>query len=434
MDADKNRSGFSSVSSVVNKTIFGALLGLIVITAIPYGTVEPWWKAAFVCAVFALSIVALVSGSFRIEGGAIFLPMLALAVLAFVQTLSLGSLEVAGLSVWNTISADPYQTRFFALQMLALTACLALFYRYANTEHRINVLVYTILAVAIATAIFGILRQTTQHQIGFVLPLLKPAQGYGQFINKNHFAYLMEMSFGLGLGLALAGGVKRERLPIYLALLLPIWTALVLSNSRGGILAMLVQIVVAALFLMSRQSVALKAALVIVLVAGILFGTLWVGGDRLASNFEAATNELSTTRAGASRNEIWRATLKMFAAHPILGVGLGGYWIGITAYHDASGLMTPQEAHNDYLELLSSGGIIGFAIGVWFVIAFVRATRRNLWAEDMRTVRLGAILGITGVAAHSLVDFGLHILVNAIVFLALISIATRENSDPCPLR
>jgi O-antigen ligase len=434
MDADKNRSGFSSVSSVVNKTIFGALPGLIVITAIPYGTVEPWWKAAFVCAVFALSIVALVSGSFRIEGGAILLPMLALAVLAFVQTLSLGSLEVAGLSVWNTISADPYQTRFFALQMLALTACLALFYRYANTEHRISVLVYTILAVAIASAIFGILRQTTQHQIGFVLPLLKPAQGYGQFVNKNHFAYLMEMSFGLGLGLALAGGVKRERLPIYVALLLPIWTALVLSNSRGGILAMLVQIVVAALFLMSRQSVALKAALVIVLVAGILFGTLWVGGDRLASNFEAATNELSITRAGASRNEIWRATLKMFAAHPILGVGLGGYWIGITAYHDASGLMTPQEAHNDYLELLSSGGIIGFAIGVWFVIAFVRATRRNLWAEGMRTVRLGAILGITGVAAHSLVDFGLHILVNAIVFLALISIATRENSDPCPLR
>ena len=62
---------------------------------------------------------------------------------------------------------------------------------------------------------------------------------------------------------------------------------------------------------------------------------------------------------GASRNEIWRATLKMFAAHPILGVGMGGYWIGITAYHDASGLMTPQEAHNDYLELLSSGGLIG---------------------------------------------------------------------------
>jgi O-antigen ligase len=420
MDADK------AVSSMVNKTIFGLLLGLIVLAAIPYGTVEPWWKAAFVCAVFAIFIVALVSGSFRIQGGAILLPMLALAVLAFVQTLSLGSLEVAGFSVWNTISADPYQTRFFALQMFALTACLALFYRYANTENRIRVLIYTILAVAIASAVFGILRHTTQREIGYVLPLLKPNQGYGQFINKNHFAYLMEMALGLGLGLAIAGGVKRDRLLIYFALLLPIWTALVLSNSRGGILAMLVQIVVATLFLMSRQSVALKALLVVVLVVGILFGTLWVGGDRLASNLEATTNELSTTRAGASRNEIWRATLKMFAAHPILGVGLGGYWIGITAYHDASGLMTPQEAHNDYLELLSSGGVIGFAIGVWFLVAVVRATRRNINIE-----RLGAILGIAGVAAHSLVDFGLHILVNAIIFLVLIAIATTKKSDPC---
>src|SRR5829696_3413727 len=180
MDADKYGSGFSSASSVANKIVFGALLGLIVIAAIPYGTVEPWWKAAFVCAVFAICIVALieslVSGSLRIQGGAILLPMLALAVLAFVQTLSFGSLEVASLTVWNTISADPYQTRFFALQMLALTACLALFYRYAHDERRIRVLVYTILGVAIASAIFGILRHTTQHQTGFVLPLLKPNQ------------------------------------------------------------------------------------------------------------------------------------------------------------------------------------------------------------------------------------------------------------------
>ena len=95
--------------------------------------------------------------------------------------------------------------------------------------------------------------------------------------------------------------------------------------------------------------------------------------------------------------------------------------------------MTPQEAHNDYLELLSSGGVIGFAIGVWFVVAVVRATRRNLLSGDMRILTIGAVFGIVGVAAHSLVDFGLHILINAIVFLALISIATRENSDPCRL-
>ena len=428
----------------MNRLIFIALLGLIIITPIPYGTVEPWWKAAFVCAVFAICIVALIetlkNRIDRIENSQILLPMLALSLLAFLQTLSLGSRTEANLSVWNTISADPYQTRFFALQMLALTTLLALLYRYASTEPRVRVLVYTVLAIAVASAVFGILRQTTQQDTGFLLPLLKKNQGYGQFINKNHFAFLMEMAFGLGLGIILGGGVARERLMIYIALLLPIWIALVLANSRGGILAMLAQVVVAVLLLISSprdyqlpkvaQSAALREALLVVLVAGILFGTFWVGGDRLASNFENATAEITsaTTRAGASRNEIWRATLKMFAAHPLVGVGLGAYWIGITAYHDASGLMTPQEAHNDYLELLSSGGLIGLALGVWFVVAVVRKIRLNLSFDTgyKRAVRLGAILGITGVAAHSLVDFGLHIMANAVVVIVLLMIATSR--------
>jgi hypothetical protein len=145
--------------------------------------------------------------------------MFALSALAFIQTLSLGSRSEANLQVWNAISADPYQTRFFALQMLALTTFLALLYRYASTERRIRVLVYTVLAIAVVSAVFGILRQSTQQQTGFLLPLLKQNQGYGQFINKNHFAYLMEMAFGLGLGIILGGGVKRDRLMIYLALL-----------------------------------------------------------------------------------------------------------------------------------------------------------------------------------------------------------------------
>lgn len=425
---------------ILNKFVFGALIVLIVLTPIPYGTVEPWWKAAFVCAVFAICILALIDNLLTrdtdIRGRSVLLPMLALAALAFIQTLSLGSRTEANLQVWNAISADPYQTRFFALQVLALTAFLALLYRYARTERRVRVLVYTVLAVAIASAIFGILRQNTQQGTGFLLPLLKQNQGYGHFINKNHFAYLMEMAFGLGLGLIL-GGVKRDRVMIYAALLVPIWTALVLANSRGGVLAMIAQVFCAVLLLISLRdyelpkvvnSFAVKVILLVVLIGGVLIGTLWVGGDRLATNFEATPSEFTsaTTSEGASRNEIWRATLKTFGAHPIFGIGLGGYWIGITAYHDASGLLTPQEAHNDYLELLSSGGVIGFALGVWFAVAVIRQARANLLSEGgyMRAVRFGAILGLAGVAAHSLVDFGLHIMTNAVVFLTLIMIAT----------
>jgi O-antigen ligase len=428
----------------LNRVIFGALVGLLIVAAIPYGTVEPWWKAAFVCAAFGLCIIAiveiLISGATDLPGKPVLLPMLALSAFAYLQTLSLGPLTVEpSLQVWNSISADPYQTRFFVLQLLALTVCLALLYRYARTEARIRILIFTILGIAVASAVFGILRQTTQHETGFILPLLKQNQGYGQFINKNHFAYLMEMAFGLGLGILVSGVVKKDRVLIYVSLLLPIWTGLVLSNSRGGILAMLTQIVVSGLLFLNskvlpnitRTSV-VRVALIVVLAVGVLLGTLWVGGDRLASNFEAAGTEFSQTRSeGARRTEIWRASLKMFAAHPLLGVGFGGYWIGITAYHDASGVMTPQEAHNDYLEILSSGGIIGFAIAIWFSFAVIRAARKNLSTDTgyMRAARLGSVLGIIGAAVHSLFDFGLHIIANAAVFITLLMIATTQNTD-----
>ena len=387
---------------------------LVVITPIPYGTVEPWWKAAFICAVFGVCILAAIEiNSFGLDPWLPVWPMLALSALAFVQS-------------WTRISADNFETRFVSLQLAGLAVFLALLYRYAATPERMRVLIFVIVGVAVVSAVFGTLRQTTQHDVGFVLPLLRPKQGFAQFVNKNHFAFLMEMAFGLAVGLVI-GERSRQGL-IYLGFLPPLWVGLVLSNSRGGILAMLVQVVIAALLLTKR--LALRVALATALVAGVLVGTLWVGGDRLISNFEHASSEVAldtnTARDGASRNEIWRATLKLFAAHPILGAGLGGYWIAITAYHDAPGTLTPQEAHNDYLELLASGGVIGFALGVWFVVSVVRLAQKNLWSStgSLRAVRIGAILGLAGVAVHSLVDFGLHLTGNTAVFLVLIMLAT----------
>lgn len=439
------------LSRVLSIVVCVALLAVMIIGVVPYGGAEFWWKAFLTSAVFSISILALLemylTDSWRIEGGFVLVPAIALAAFAWLQTISLGDTQHTGLpsSVWNSISADPFSTRFFVLQLLALVLAAAMLYRHANTDLRMITILNLIIGIAVVSAIYGILRQTTQHSLGFGLPLLKVDQGYGQFINKNHFAYLMEMGFGLTLGITAGGGVKRDRGLIYLGALLPIWTALVLSNSRGGILAMLAQIVSAVLLFTFvarrdqhanttashlRGSIPARVGLVIVLVAGVMFGTLWMGGDRLATKLEQANHEFDPAaaeiRQNARRNQIWRATWHMFAAHPIAGTGLGAYWIAIPEYHDASGTMTPQEAHNDYLELLASGGLVGFALGVWFVVLVVRRVQRNLNIEDRfrRAAVFGAMLGLVGIAVHSLVDFGLHVFGNAILFTALLVIAT----------
>jgi O-antigen ligase len=446
-----------SVAGVLSTIVFISLLGLIVLTAIPYGTSHAWWKALFVCVVFTLAILWLVEGlisdGWLKDSWPLALPLAALAIFSLLQTLAFvnqsGNPAGIGFATWNAISADPYQTRFFALELLALIIAGVLLFRYVSTERRLRITINVVIGVAVASAIFGILRQTTQHTPGFGLPLLLRDTGYGQFINYNHFAYLMEMALGLILGLVLGGGVKREQALIYFAALLPLWTGLVLSSSRGGLIAMLAQVIIAALLFsvvvrtrnstgpqskLSRlaRSLPVRGSLILVLIVGVVFGTVWLGGDRLATRVEQSRDEVNletdTLHQGVSRNEIWKASWRLFVAHPILGVGMGAYWAAVPAVHDASGTMTPQEAHNDYLELLASGGLVGLALGVWFAIVALKRTRENLGSPNRfrRAACFGAAIGIAGVTVHSLVDFGLHTIVNALVFTTLIVIATSK--------
>jgi O-antigen ligase len=422
------------------------------LAAVAYGGSDPWWKAFFACAIFAITIFSvleiILSDNPTFPGLRVLAPAVVLVLFSLAQTIPIWQANpaAAGISYrfWNAISADPYETRIFALQLTALILLAGQFFHYATNERRLRRLIHVLIAIAVVSAVFGLLRQTMQHQATFLLPLLKPEQGYGQFINKNHFAYVMEMGLGLALGLVAAGGVRRQQVLIYLAVLLPIWTALILSNSRGAILAMLVQFVVTLLLFpkVARNSHSLsgkawdfvrsrsvRLTLVSSLIVLVIFGVFWVGGDRLATSIEAARGEFTESaesREGVTRVKIWRDTLRMFEANPIAGVGMGGYWVAIPTFHDAPGSMTPQQAHNDYLEILASGGLVGLAIFIWFVVVGVKSVRVNLQSADpfRRAACFAALIAIAGVAVHSLFDFGLHRMLNAMMFTALIVIAT----------
>lgn len=458
---------------MLDRAIFVFLLVMIALTAVPYGTVEAWWEALFECAMFALTGLWLIegwlSGAWHVRRRALLAPLVAMLLFMFVQTLTLpfGSEASAGALVggklWQAISADPYETRRGAIKLLALVSAFALLARYTHSTRRTLLLAYTVIGTGVASAVFGIIRQATQRSDGFFLPYLELNSGYGQFINKNHFAFLMEMALGLTLGFVVSrGGGRRERLLIYAAAGVPLWTALVLSNSRGGLLAMLCQLIFAALVWTTaskeaRQeewkrgnragaplkrimsSAAARIALAVCLIAAAVVGIVWVGGETVVDRFEATSSDFgaqaeetaTSSRYNTRRADIWRATWRLIKANPVAGVGVGGYWIAISSYNDASGQSTPQQAHNDYLELLASGGIIGAALAAWFVFAFIRLLRQTLQADDplRRAVCFGALIGLLGAALHSFLDFGLHITANALVFACLIVLATNTVSE-----
>jgi O-antigen ligase len=181
---------------------------------------------------------------------------------------------------------------------------------------------------------------------------------------------------------------------------------------------------------------AVRALLIVCLIGLFAYGVSWIGGERVVSNFQLAATDFSDqemeNNINTSRKQIWAATWEMFKAHPVTGLGFGGYWIGITRYHHASGEITPQQAHNDYLELLASGGLVGFAITAWFLVVFFRRAKTSLRSQDSyyRAACLGAITGMFGVVVHSFVDFGMHITINALLFCTLLVIAVQADRLP----
>ena len=63
------------------------------------------------------------------------------------------------------------------------------------------------------------------------------------------------------------------------------------------------------------------------------------------------------------------------------------------------------------------------------MIAFVRTTLKEVHRNDryLRAAKFGALAGIVAVAVHSLVDFGLHLTINAAVFTVLLAIVCNQR-------
>lgn len=437
----------SAAARTLSAVIFYALLALLPLAAAPYGSVEPWWTGLFDALVFVLAALWAVEGALAgrwlVRAHVLLLPCVALAALAFIQSVSL---PFVGL-----ISFDPYESRVFALRLLAFTLYAAMLLRYASTERRLRALVVTVICVGAASALFGIFRQASQReQLGFVLPLLQKGEGYAQFVSKNHFAYLAEMALGLTAGLVAGRGVSRGKILLCAAAFVPLWVGLVLSYSRGGLVALLGQMYFLVVLLGSvrnderkgrgrdfdlARSHAARLLLTPILLVTVIFGMVWVGGDPLVERIGAMSEEIGATDpARAGRAGIWEDTWRLAEQHPFLGVGLGGYWIAIRATHGGSGMMVPRQAHNDYLELFASAGIVGALLLAAFLFLFVRRARTRLreGTRFTRAVCFGALVGLFGVAVHSLVDFGLHVTANAFVCAALVALAGTEVEVSAP--
>jgi O-antigen ligase len=252
---------------------------------------------------------------------------------------------------------------------------------------------------------------------------------YGPYVNHNHYAGLMEMLVPIPLVFAFSRYAKGRKRWLAAAAAAFMASTIFLSGSRGGMAAFAVQ---AAIFfwLLFRERTRSGMAL---LLGGFLLLALasitWIGGSEVSARIATLGPTKHADLAADVRLKIDADSFRMFSHRPILGWGLGTFPNVYPEFRSFYTNSFVNAAHNDYLQLLTETGVLGFAIMTWFLVAVLRPAIKKTqnWPSDVNgAVSLAALLGISGILVHSLVDFNLQIPANAMWFYVLCTVAAME--------
>jgi O-antigen ligase len=139
--------------------------------------------------------------------------------------------------------------------------------------------------------------------------------------------------------------------------LLFLWHSIILTSSRGALVAVAVATLVSYLLIKSR-------AFGLILVCGLVAAVIYQGGQLLTRTTE--TIDTANTQAEAQidpRVQSWKTGLSLIQKHPILGVG-------VQRFQEATRIFYPERnpyvAHNTFLNFAANTGLLNGIIYLAF--------------------------------------------------------------------
>jgi O-antigen ligase len=441
--------------------VLDALLALVLLAPLPLGLVYPlgWWVLSGGVALLLLAfglvawrrpmaaqhLRAMWTWLVPFAAAAVWIGLQAspLSPSAWHHPLWRDAAAALGDELTGAISLNPFDTISGLIRLLAYGGIFWLALHLGRSAERAQNALLALSIAAFAYAAYGFLDQITGTKMVLWYPKTwYPDSVTATFINRNNYATYA------GLGLVAASGLIIRHLVAVLALRLDgraaivrlaasmsigralflagwmvLVTALVLSNSRGGVvsaffgLAALLAAANATRMLRLRHAMAIAGTIT---VAGTILAA--VAGDALGSRF--ATTALE--REG--RSIAYELVLKGIAERPWLGTGFGTFEESFALQRDERLDGGWDKAHNTYLEN-------AFELGIPAAVLLTAACLALLWRclVGLRVRRRSGIYPAVGIAAtvlvgcHSLVDFGLQIPAIAATYALIMGIAVAQS-------
>ena len=394
------------------------ICALISFAVAAHGGVEDWARAILEAGVALLFLVWALRFYFNEKEQAVFSPLLPPLALFF----------LVGLGQWFLrATASSYSTRIELLLLLASLIFLFLCVQVFRTLPEWRGFVWFGMGLGFVVSVFGILQHLTFNgKLYWFRELRYGGIPFGPFVNRNHFAGLMELLLPLALVPLVLGKVRRERLAVVaLFAVMPV-AALFLSASRGGIVSFCVQVAFLIYLLLRRRGLGKNVlGVAAVLLAALLIVT-WLGVGQILQRFSSLQSlEVTEGKRAAMRRGAWR----IFLDHPLAGTGLGTLQIVYPPYETLYDGKIVNHAHNDYLEALAETGLLGGLCCAWFLVVLLLKSFSRFRQNDFSlagALQLSGIVACAGFLVHALVDFNFHIPSNLWLFFLMAHLATAD--------
>lgn len=241
------------------------------------------------------------------------------------------------------------------------------------------------------------------------------------FNNKNMAAQYTLLFLPIGIGMGLSARSWWAML-LYFSFSLVSVLFILLTVTRGAILGMGAEwavliglLTIYALKHNMRSVQAVIGVLLALLFSGFFMVYLFFPGilESIVANFA----KIFTNYQEESRYPIWTNTLAMIREYPMFGVGAGNWMVYYPKYHLLRGMDIEVglhrqhiNAHQDYLEMFSELGLVGFVFLLWLLVAAIWIALRLLFLMRSKDVFLviAMISAMSGLMVNSLVSFGMQ--------------------------
>jgi O-antigen ligase len=393
--------------------VFGLCL-LLMFGVLAFGGVEEWAMFLFEAGATVLFLMwaakQLLSRQVKLPPNPLYLPALLFFLLICAQ-------------IAFNASAYPYVTRYGALEYVSYGIVMLIASESLRTKQARKAFALVMIGFGALYAFFALAQDLTANNKIFWIRTVRFSGGiYGSYVNRNHYAGLMEMLVPIPLVLSMSHllrGVKRM-LVGFCGILMA--GTIFLCGSRGGMVAFVLEMVLLGTLMFAKK----RRLHAILGYAALCISTL---AFIFLSNNGRGLARIGDLDPGI-RPQIIKDSLRMFTHRPIWGWGLGTF---PTVYPEYRSFYTNQfvnEAHNDYAQLLVETGVLGFVLMLWFLAQMYRASLPVLHGWQYRwdrAVSLAASIGCTGILVHSFVEFNLQIPANAAFFYVLCALAASEH-------